>query len=104
MNLFRVFAAGALFCLAEVALDTAAAQTSAPLAVPRDKTAAPKALHDFDFLVGHWRVHHRKLKVRLANTHEWIEFEGTLSSQPLMGDYSNVDDLALNVPGNPYRG
>lgn len=61
-------------------------------------------LHDFDFLVGHWRVHHRKLKERLANSHEWIEFQGTLLSQPLMGGYSNVDDLELKVPGAPYRG
>src|ERR1700687_5276890 len=39
-----------------------------------------------------------------ANSHEWIEFEGTLSSQPLMGGYSNVDALLLDVPGTPYRG
>src|SRR5260370_17419265 len=66
--------------------------------------SATSGVHDFDFLVGHWRVHHRKLKERLANNHEWIEFEGTLSSQPLMGGYSNVDDLVLEVPGAPYRG
>ena len=65
---------------------------------------AVPGLHDFDFLVGHWRVHHRKLKERLANSHKWIEFEGTLFSQPLMVGYSNVDDLVLNVPGAPYRG
>src|ERR1700688_2194324 len=65
---------------------------------------AVPGLHDFDFLVGHWRVHHRKLKERLVNSHEWIEFEGTLSSQALMGGYSNVDDLVLDVPGVPYRG
>ena len=61
-------------------------------------------LHDFDFLVGHWRVHHRKLKERLANSHEWIEFEGTLFSQPLMGGYANVDDDVFEVPGGAYRG
>ena len=66
--------------------------------------SATPGLHDFDFLVGRWRVRHRKLKVRLANNHDWIEFEGTLSSQPLMGGYSNVDDLVFNVPGAPYRG
>lgn len=27
-------------------------------------------VHDFDFLVGRWTVHHRKLKERLANNHE----------------------------------
>lgn len=58
-------------------------------------------LHDFDFLVGQWHAHHRKLKQRLANNHEWTEFEGTLSNQPLMGSYSNVDDTVLSVPGAP---
>ena len=66
--------------------------------------SADRGLHDFDFLVGHWQVHHRKLKQRLANSHERIEFNGTLNSQPLMGGYSNVDDLVLDVPGAPYRG
>lgn len=66
--------------------------------------SATSGSHDFDFLVGRWRVHHRKLKLRLANNHEWIEFEGKLNSQPLMGGYSNVDDLMLAVPGAAYRG
>ncbi len=66
--------------------------------------SATASVHDFDFLVGRWRVHHRKLKERLANNHEWVEFEGTLSSQALMGGYSNVDDLVLDVPGGAYRG
>jgi hypothetical protein len=68
------------------------------------KESAVPGLHDFDFLVGQWQAHHRKLKQRLANNHEWSEFEGTLSNQPLMGSYSNVDDTVLSVPGAPYRG
>jgi hypothetical protein len=66
--------------------------------------SAVPGLHDFDFLVGQWQAHHRKLKQRLANNHEWIEFEGMLLNQPLMGTYSNVDDTVLSVPGAPYRG
>lgn len=65
---------------------------------------AVPGLHDFDFLFGHWRVHHRKLKERLANSHEWIQFEGTLFSQPLMDSYANVDDDVFEVPGGTYRG
>jgi hypothetical protein len=61
-------------------------------------------VHDFDFLVGQWRAHHRTLKERLANSHEWIEFEGTLVNQPLMGGYSNVDDTVFEKPGAPFRG
>jgi len=43
--------------------------------------SATSGVHDFDFLVGRWRVHHQKLKERLANSHEWIEFGGTLSNK-----------------------
>jgi hypothetical protein len=66
--------------------------------------SAVPGLHDFDFLFGHWQVHDRKLKKRLASSHEWIEFEGTLFSQPLMGGYANVDDDVFEVPGGTYRG
>ena len=69
-----------------------------------NEKADPSGLHDFDFLYGRWQVHHRKLKKRLANNHEWVEFEGTLFSQPLMGGYANVDDDRFDVPGGAYRG
>lgn len=60
-------------------------------------------LHDFDFFVGRWRVQHRRLRERLANSHEWLEFEGTTVTQLLLGGSGNVDDNVLNLPGDPYR-
>jgi hypothetical protein len=53
--------------------------------------------------MGRWRVHHRRLKERLASSHEWIEFEGTLAAQPLMGGYANIDDDVLAIPEGAYR-
>jgi hypothetical protein len=82
---------------------TAQSQQGSGAGMNQTESAVP-GLHDFDFLVGHWKAHHRKLKQRLANNHEWIEFEGTLLNQPLMGRYSNVDDTVLSVPGALYRG
>ena len=73
---------------------------------PQPGQAAPNlsGLHDFDFLVGSWRVHHKRLKERLANSHEWQEFEGTCTMRPLMNGYGNVDDNAIDLPGDNYRG
>jgi hypothetical protein len=64
---------------------------------------AVPGLHDFDFLVGRWQVHHRRLKERLANSQEWIEFEGTSEMRQLMGGYGNVDDNVVELPGGAYR-
>jgi hypothetical protein len=61
------------------------------------------AVHDFDFLVGTWHIHHRRLKERLAGSHDWEEFEGTSTAWPLLGGAGNVDDNVLDLPGGTYR-
>jgi hypothetical protein len=61
-------------------------------------------LHDFDFLAGTWSVHSRRLKQRLAGSHEWEEFDGTIRSLPLMQGRANVDDTVFETPEGTYRG
>lgn len=89
-----------LLCLAVPGQLAAQSHQGSGPGMSQAESAVP-GLHAFDFLVGRWKAHHRKLKQRLANNHEWIEFEGTLFNQPLMGGYSNFDDTVLNVPGAP---
>ena len=62
-----------------------------------------KGSNDFDFLVGSWQVHHRRLKERLAGNHEWIEFEGTCVMQKILGGIGNMDESVLEFPGDAYR-
>ncbi|HKA88206.1 MAG TPA: hypothetical protein VKE22_11085 [Haliangiales bacterium] len=59
---------------------------------------------DFDALVGAWKTHHRRLKERLAGSHEWVEFGGTFELRLLMGGFANVDDSVFDAPGGAYRG
>ncbi len=68
------------------------------------KTANLAGLHDFDFLVGDWRVRHRKLRERLADSHDWAQFDGTLSVRKLMDGWGNVGDNVFNLPDGVYRG
>jgi hypothetical protein len=60
------------------------------------------SLNDWDFLIGHWRVRHRRLRKRLAGCYEWDEFNGTCSSTKVLGGAGNVDDNALDFPGGAY--
>jgi hypothetical protein len=57
-------------------------------------------VRDFDFLVGEWRVHHRRMT---PDRHEWVEFEGTCSNRKLMDGGANVEEHELNRPNGAYR-
>jgi hypothetical protein len=59
--------------------------------------------HDFDFLMGTWNVHHRRLKTRLAGDDTWQTFTGTCIAQPMLGGAGNVDDNVLHHPDGSYR-
>jgi len=58
---------------------------------------------DFDFFIGRWRVHHRRLNERLAGCADWTEFEGTCETQKILGGLGNMDDNFLDLPGDAYR-
>ena len=75
--------------------------SSTPVAPP---TAAPRSgINDFDFYMGKWRVHHRRLKERLVGNDEWQEFDGTSEAWPLLGGAGNIDDNILELPAGTYR-
>ncbi|HUJ61934.1 MAG TPA: hypothetical protein VLX92_25690 [Kofleriaceae bacterium] len=61
-------------------------------ATPRD------GQHDFDFEVGTWKIHLKRLKARLVGSHEWIEFDGTSVTRPLWGGKSQVEEFEVDSP------
>lgn len=66
--------------------------------------AIPGAVHDFDFLIGSWTMHNRFLKGRLQNSHEWIEFDGTLRVQPILKGLGNIDEYSALREGRAIEG
>ena len=60
-------------------------------------------LNDFDFFIGKWRVHHRRLKERLAHNDDWEQFEGTSTVQKILGDLGNMDENVIELPSGTYR-
>lgn len=78
MRIFRTALAATLLCAA---------------AMP-SLSADATGVHDFDFLVGDWQVHHRVF--RPADGGKWVEFEGTCTLRLLMGGSANVEDHTFN--------
>ena len=61
-------------------------------------TASATSSHrDFDFLVGSWIVHNRKLKSRLTNCDEWTEFEFTSQTRSILNGFGNLDETGSTV-------
>jgi hypothetical protein len=54
---------------------------------------------DFDFFMGRWKVHNRRLRKRLAGSDEWDEFEATSIARPLLDGMGNEDEFRTDYDG-----
>ena len=67
--------------------------------------ASPTSSHnDFDFLFGKWKVHNRRLKTRLNNSTEWIEFDAVAECRKILNGFGNIDSFQTVLDGKPYEG
>jgi hypothetical protein len=91
-------------------VEPAAASASIAAAHAAAEVAAPapagdlSGLHAFDDRMGEWRVHHRRLKERLAGSHEWVEFDGRQSGYKTMDGWGNAIENDFDMPGGAYSG
>src|SRR5262245_53619066 len=62
---------------------------------------------DFDFWMGSWKVHNRRLKERLKGSSTWEEFEATSTARLLLGGVGNEDvyrsEFAGGFTGMSFR-
>lgn len=63
-------------------------------------SAQHDGLHDFDFLIGHWHVHLRKLLRPLTGSTDWIEYSGTSSTRKIWDDRANTEEFDVDSPEN----
>ena len=66
--------------------------------------ASSSSRNDFDFLIGKWRVHNRKLKSRLNGCSEWTEFDAQVECRKILNGFGNVDSFQTTVDGRPFEG
>jgi hypothetical protein len=65
------------------------------------KSSSP---NDFEFLVGPWNIHNRKLKTRLNNCREWTEFEAFGKCRKILNGFGNIDDFRTEFNGKAFEG
>jgi hypothetical protein len=49
--------------------------------------------HDFDFLIGDWKAHVRRLPDRLNNSNAWVEYDGISNHKKLLDSNANFEEF-----------
>jgi hypothetical protein len=67
------------------------------LKITASATSSP---NDFDFLVGKWKMHNRRLNKRLEGNNEWTEFDSYDENSKILSGTADVDTYSTNeMPG-----
>lgn len=59
---------------------------------------------DFDFIIGQWNIHHRRLRERLKGSTSWEEFEGTAVDRKILGGLGSISEVTLQRASGPLEG
>ncbi len=61
-------------------------------------------IHNFDFLVGKWSIQNKRLKERLVNSNEWIEFPAEMETEKILNGLGVVDEFKTDINGEEFVG
>ena len=64
--------------------------TTAPATPQRDGS------HDFDFLIGDWKAHVRRLPDRLVGSTRWVEYDGISRHKKILDSNANFEEFEVN--------
>jgi len=60
--------------------------------------------HDFDFEIGTWKTHVRRLLHPLTGSTTWVEMEGVTTVKQVWGGRANLVELKADGPGGHFEG
>ena len=66
--------------------------------------SATSSQHDFDYLVGNWKLKNRKLVSRLTHSTQWTSFESRVEMHQILDGLGNIDKYTDQASGKPYEG
>src|ERR1700735_2970024 len=87
MRMVDAFASGRLRLLMFAMTLCAAGNAGTPVPTPQHDGA-----HDFDFLIGDWKAHVRRLPDRLVGSDKWIEYDGISRHKKLLDSNANLEE------------
>ncbi|HJW05545.1 MAG TPA: hypothetical protein VJ527_03530 [Rhodanobacter sp.] len=96
-----------LSCLAIMGLPylpVAPACARAPQAARAGAETPRDGQHDFDFEIGTWRTHLKRLAHPLSGSDEWMEYEGVTTVRKVWNGRANLVELTADGPDGHFEG
>jgi len=60
--------------------------------------------HDFDFELGSWNIHLKRLLHPLSGSKNWVEFDGSTVTRKVWGGRSQIEEFEVNNPSAHIEG
>ncbi|HEV8167917.1 MAG TPA: hypothetical protein VGP59_01190, partial [Pyrinomonadaceae bacterium] len=60
--------------------------------------------HDFDWEIGTWKTHLRRLQKPLSGSTTWVEYEGTTVVRKVFDGRANLVELKADGPAGHFEG
>jgi hypothetical protein len=99
----RILAGGVMAALAAT-LACAADAPAAGGAADKSTSAVRDGQHDFDFEIGTWHTHVRRLLHPLSGSTSWAEYDGTSVVRKVWGGRANLLELRMDGPSGHFEG
>ncbi|HEV7178727.1 MAG TPA: hypothetical protein VGN11_02585 [Candidatus Baltobacteraceae bacterium] len=95
----RTFVTASIVVLAMMIYPSAGIAKTAPTAA-----AVRNGQHDFEFLVGHWKLHNRRLRKPLSGSHDWYEFSGVSQARTIWDGRGLLELVRFDIPNHAIDG
>lgn len=67
-------------------------------------TAKRDGQHDFDFEIGTWKIHLKRMLHPLTGSNTWVEFDGTSITRKVWNGRANLEEFETNGPAGHIEG
>lgn len=74
-----------------------ASAQSVPTEAATTQAGTHDGAHDFDFLIGDWKAHVRRLPDRLVGSDKWIEYWGISNHHKLLDSNANFEEFEVRT-------
>lgn len=92
------------FFVAYIASGAAQTDGAAAKVGSQTTTSERDGQHDFDFALGSWKAHLKRLDHPLTGSKTWVEFDGTFVARKVWDGRAMIEEVELDSPGGHMEG